>query len=192
MQDKSELCNKLYTLAQIKTSNVSAECKSVLFEMQRLGLTIDSTLEKIKIFLGGIVLSMAQDQWKYGIKLSVNPGQIVENVKLPNQASCEEMIKQIGEYIGNNPYLISIDFFKQKIQARSGRSEVYFFPNLQNSMDEINGLLAEIKLALISEEDKSKALLLICVKNQIAFFASSKDNQGQVEDQTEEKYPEIN
>ncbi|CDZ78476.1 hypothetical protein BN59_02786 [Legionella massiliensis] len=146
------LLNELVLYTNTGDSPISREAKSVLrilrneFEKLQRGTEADKQKKMITLFLGGVILALAQDEMKYHDKLGAleitqEVWKNIEPSSEPGEAGILANIYHIGNHILIKlPDSLSSDIFDREIKFPFGGTKP-FFPELSANKNRINLLL---------------------------------------------------
>lgn len=146
----ASLLKDLFSYTIINTSTISAEAKSVLANMQQEFQRLDKSSEPnkqekmIALFMGGTILALKQDDWKYHYDASLYPREASEKVLKNNDAHMsiiEAMYATGREALKDLPHLFNSNIFKLKVKLINSNDKINFFPELNAHADKVDNLI---------------------------------------------------
>lgn len=144
------LLNELVSYTVIQTSNISNQAKSVLHEMRQEIIRLEASsgsnkqTKMIELFIGGTILALKQDDWKYGYSFDLYPKpltkEVFKNVQ-KNKPAIELMYRVGKQALLNLPHTFNENIFKVEGQLINSQKPIPFFPLLKENGDKINLLV---------------------------------------------------
>ncbi|MBA3536589.1 MAG: hypothetical protein H0T84_08265 [Tatlockia sp.] len=145
-----DLLKELFNYSRIRTSNVSSEAKSILGDMRtefdkiKKSEEINKQAKMIALFIGGTILALKQDDWKYHYDFVLYPkaasNEVLKNVT--NSMTNVESMYSIGnEALSNLPNLFNGALFEREERLVNNTDPVPFFPDLKINADKVDLLV---------------------------------------------------
>ncbi len=158
------LLKELVSYTVIQTSNISSGAKSVLHEMRQefKGLEASSDSNKqtkmIELFIGGTILALKQDDWKYRYSFDLYPKtltkEVFKNVQ-ENTPTIETMYRVGKQALLNLPHAFNENIFKIEGKLINTEEPIPFFPQLKENADKIN-LLVKFSIKYAENLDQTE------------------------------------
>lgn len=146
-----DLLRELVSYTDVRTSNISLVAKSVLSQMreefQKLEESQDANKQAkmIQLLIGGTILALKQDDWKYPYSFELYPKTLTEEVfrtVQDNTLSPIEIMYGVGKQaLLNLPNTFNGNIFKIKGKLINSKEPIPFFPELEENAKKIDLLV---------------------------------------------------
>ncbi|CEK11829.1 hypothetical protein [Legionella hackeliae] len=147
-QNIQELIADLVSGTEVNTSDISSQAKSVLrtmrdeFEKLKTSNDADKQAKMIALFMGGVILALKQDDWKYyyDSNFKLYPEWLTKLVciEASNITILERIYSMGRQVLQHLPETFNSSFFTSKYRVINSDKMAVFFPQLETKASAIN------------------------------------------------------